>query len=160
MLPSGKIRDIRGETFGRLTVVSFSHIADNKGRNAYWNCICECGATTKTSSGPLRAGSSRSCGCLARELSRESIKRTHNKGAHLYFIRCGDFVKIGRADNPNLRLNQIKTANPYPVELLHVYLNAGGLEKHYHRLCASAHHTGEWFWYDGVCEVVEIGKVG
>lgn len=159
-LPSKKIKDIRGETFGRLTVESFSHIPNDKGKNAVWNCKCECGTSCKVSSSPLRAGNTKSCGCWQKELSRESIKKTHNKGKHLYLIQCGEYIKIGRANNVSLRLTQIKSMCPYGVELLEVFHNKGDIEHDLHQRFKSKHHTGEWFMLNtnDVCEIVNIGE--
>tara|TARA_Y100000815_G_scaffold198571_2_gene182079 strand:+ start:861 stop:1361 length:501 start_codon:yes stop_codon:yes gene_type:complete len=154
-LPSKKIKNIVGETFGRLKVVSFSHIANNKGKNAYWNCECECGNTSKVSSRALRGGCTQSCGCLASELSRKRIKEIHNTGKHLYFIKCGDYIKIGRANNPTVRLSQIRAANPYETELLFILEDEGDTEKDWHKLFAEKHHTGEWFKLTK-CDITDI----
>jgi len=59
--------DLTGEKFGRLTVVSFDSI--NKNGTPVWNCLCECGNKSKVTRSHLRSGSTKSCGCLARELS-------------------------------------------------------------------------------------------
>ncbi len=144
-LPSGKIKDARGEIFGRLTVLEYSHTSSDRGKNAYWVCLCKCGNETTVHSGALRTGSTQSCGCLASELNRVRIKKTHNKGRHLYFIRSGPFTKIGRADRPDLRLGQIRASNPFGAELLGVLPDGGYREKAYHRLYRKYHHTGEWF---------------
>lgn len=157
-LPSKKIRDIRGERFGRLLVESFSHIAENKGKNAYWVCMCDCGTRKTISSGSLRSGCTTSCGCFVSETSRELIKKTHILGEHLYLIRCGDFVKIGRADNPVLRLSQIQTANPYEVSLIRTFPNKGYKEKELHVLFKDKLHKGEWFSLTDE-EVVSVGRV-
>lgn len=159
-IPSGKVRDIVGERFGRLTVVSFSHIADNNGKNAYWNCLCDCGESSTVSSGSLRVGSTKSCGCLARELSRAAIKKIHNTGKHLYFIRSGEYVKIGRTDNINKRLSQLNAMNPHGVDLIHFLEDEGYREKEMHEKFKKQHWRGEWFTIsDRACEVVAIGKV-
>jgi len=55
--------DIKGNVFGKLTVVGFSHINESK-RVAIWDCICECGKSHKASGVNLRNGQVRSCGCL------------------------------------------------------------------------------------------------
>lgn len=156
-LPSKKIKDIRGERFGRLVVRSFSHIAQDKGKNAYWDCECNCGKNHRVSSSSLRSGSCVSCGCFASEISRQSIKKLHQSGKDLYLIQCGEYIKIGRADNVKLRLSQLKAANPYPVKLLKVVKGAGHLEHELHEKYKKYHHTGEWFALP-VCEVVNIGN--
>lgn len=67
-MPRGlNIVELAGMTFGRWTVIGYSH---NTGRCTYWTCRCECGTVKQISSPSLRAGQSRSCGCLQRELTR------------------------------------------------------------------------------------------
>jgi len=150
-LPSRKIRDIRNERFGRLVVVGFSHLSVDAGMNAFWDCVCDCGETICVSSSSLRkgkngkSGGTSSCGCLARESSRRMIKRLHTTGKHLYLIRSGPWIKIGRSDDPIHRARQVKVNNPYPSELVKVVENQGHREKYYHSLFADRHHSGEWF---------------
>jgi hypothetical protein len=153
-LPSKKIKDIRGERFGRLVVEDFSHISLDKGRNAHWDCRCDCGINTVVSSSSLRTGVTKSCGCIAREESRKRIKKLHNIGDHLYFIRTGPYVKIGRANRVDLRLGQIRAMNPYGAEIIAVYEYQGYREKEVHNRYQEKLHTGEWFKLsDSECEI-------
>ncbi len=158
-LPSGKIRDIRGERFGRLIVESFSHIAPDKGKNAYWKCLCDCGKTHTVSSSALRGKSTVSCGCYGAEVARKCIKATHNKGLHLYFIRSGEYIKIGRADKPWLRLSQIRASNPFGAEIIHILENQGHREKELHEKFKHCLWTGEWFTNISDEEIVSIGDI-
>lgn len=157
-LPSGKIRDVRGERFGRLLVTSFSHVSSDNGKNAFWNCTCDCGNEKAISSSSLRAGSAISCGCYASEVSRANIKKTHLKGDHLYFIRSGPYIKIGRTNNINSRLKQLKAMNPFEVHLVHLVEKGGHLEHELHEKFKEFHHSGEWFLLDDE-EIVSIGHV-
>lgn len=50
--------DIVGQKFGKLTVVKFA--GDGK-----WECKCECGNTTFTTTNHLRNGHTKSCGCIS-----------------------------------------------------------------------------------------------
>lgn len=59
-------RDITGKKFGRLVVVRATDRRVN--RSIVWECLCECGALTEATSGRLRTGDKRSCGCLATEV--------------------------------------------------------------------------------------------
>lgn len=61
-------KDLTGNTFSRLTVISLAY--KNKHKRAYWNCLCACGGTTITCTNVLTSGKSKSCGCLKLELSR------------------------------------------------------------------------------------------
>ena len=144
MTLSKKIKNRIGLKYGRLTVVEFSHIAKTQGRNAYWKCVCDCGNETIVGSQHLGKGTN-SCGCSARELSRTRVKQLHDKGKHLYFITCGEFTKIGRADDVELRLKQLQSACPHEMEINYVMENQGHLEKFYHNLYKDKLHRGEWY---------------
>lgn len=61
--------DLTGQTFTRLTVVSYAH--RSYGRSHEWNCICTCGARLAVKGGNLRNGNTKSCGCLHREFMDE-----------------------------------------------------------------------------------------
>jgi hypothetical protein len=65
-------KDITGQKFARLTVVSFSHTT----REAHWHCVCECGGSTVVRGSRLRSGETVSCGCYARDVS-SAVHRTH-----------------------------------------------------------------------------------
>lgn len=65
-----KLKDPTGQTFGRLQVISLKEI---KSRRAYWLCKCECGNTTSVITHSLKNGSSRSCGCLKREITNTPV---------------------------------------------------------------------------------------
>jgi len=61
--------DLVGKKFGRLTVISFAH----GGNNAVWNCLCDCGKCAKVPSHLLKTSTTKSCGCLRRELGGKNI---------------------------------------------------------------------------------------
>ena len=46
-----KPKDLTGLTFGKLTVIDYSH--KNKDGRHFWNCVCDCGAKKKISGGYL-----------------------------------------------------------------------------------------------------------
>lgn len=70
-MTSGVFIDLVGKVFGRLVVVSRSdsHITPNGTLKPYWECKCSCGAAVRVRAETLRNGDTRSCGCLAKELS-------------------------------------------------------------------------------------------
>ncbi len=76
---SPRINDITGQRFGRLTVLSFSHM--NKGRRAVWNCECECGTKCQVEGTKLATGRTKSCGCLRPDAAREN-NSTHGYSTH------------------------------------------------------------------------------
>lgn len=53
--------DLRGQTFGRLTVIGLGEISHD--RTVAWVCRCECGNLRTVRAGNLRSGNSQSCGC-------------------------------------------------------------------------------------------------
>ena len=72
----GKLIDLTGKKFGRLTVIKRDYSRNNKRvRNAYWLCKCECGNEKIIRDDSLRKGLTKSCGCWAREWAREWVKK-------------------------------------------------------------------------------------
>ena len=63
-----------GRRFGRLTPVH--EAARSKRGERRWTCLCECGATAVVFQSVLRNGSTNSCGCLRKEVTR-ARKTTH-----------------------------------------------------------------------------------
>lgn len=59
---------LTGRRFGRLAVGA--RAANDRQGKPMWHCLCDCGSQTIVRSIALRNGSSQSCGCLARELTR------------------------------------------------------------------------------------------
>lgn len=55
--------DLRGQTFGKLTVVDSPQVG-------LWNCQCACGGCATVRTAALRSGHTRSCGCLRAETIR------------------------------------------------------------------------------------------
>lgn len=66
----GKLIDLTGQRFGRLTVLSRNGVAKDGG--IIWTCKCGCGQIVSVKSGNLRSGHSNSCGCLMRERISET----------------------------------------------------------------------------------------
>lgn len=64
----GTKENLIDQKFGKLTVISFSHI-DKKLRYQFWNCVCDCGNKTIKSTTVLRRNNhpTHSCGCLRNE---------------------------------------------------------------------------------------------
>lgn len=64
----GKTIDLKGQKFGRLTVIG--RAGSTLGRHALWLCKCSCGNSKIIRGSCLRNGSTKSCGCLRREINR------------------------------------------------------------------------------------------
>lgn len=67
-----------GQTFDRWTVVSFAFA---KGPHGYYNCKCSCGTERAVQGWSLVSRTTRSCGCLRREINRE-IHLKHGSCGH------------------------------------------------------------------------------
>lgn len=71
MRNENKVKNRIGNKYGRLTVLS--RAASIKGV-AYWECVCSCGGVVVVSGCRLQKGATRSCGCLATESHKKTIK--------------------------------------------------------------------------------------
>lgn len=78
----------KGDVFGRWTLVSYSH--KNKWGAFYWTCRCECGLLKTKAMTDLRAGRSRSCGCV------RDPDKTGWKIGRLSIIKRGQLDKRGQ----------------------------------------------------------------
>jgi hypothetical protein len=66
-----RARDLSGQRFGCLVALE---LVSSSGK-ARWRCLCDCGVERIVFSTNLVTGQTRSCGCLAVELSRERALR-------------------------------------------------------------------------------------
>ena len=55
------MKDLKGQKFGKLTVIEFSEI---RSKYAYWRCVCDCGREKIARGANLISGQTQSCGCL------------------------------------------------------------------------------------------------
>lgn len=75
--------DLTGQEYGRLiprerVPSPDRHMAQSSRDGAWWLCDCTCGGTKIVSSGNLRSGGVRSCGCLR----RDNIRKVGKLNAH------------------------------------------------------------------------------
>jgi len=64
--------DLEGRRFGRWTV---NEPAFRRNGELYWNATCDCGSECFVRGSALKSGRSRSCGCLAAELTAARHER-------------------------------------------------------------------------------------
>lgn len=57
-----------GNKYGRLTVIKYIGIVNNKDRN--WQCICDCGKYKNVITSSLTKSKTSSCGCLSDEVRK------------------------------------------------------------------------------------------
>ena len=78
-MPSHNFKDLTGQVFTRLVVI------EQVGRDKWcgdvlWKCRCSCNGKEKiVRTGNLRSGNTKSCGCLSKELARQSCRELGKK---------------------------------------------------------------------------------
>lgn len=78
--------DLQNKRFGKLVALYTDGSKNNAGRYI-WTCLCDCGNITKTTSSNLMNGQTRSCGCYAIEMTRQS-NTTHGLSNTKEYFRC------------------------------------------------------------------------
>jgi hypothetical protein len=73
---SNKSIQYAGEKFGRLTVIEF--VKKDAHGSTYWLCSCACGKEVVTRLKSITRGTTKSCGCLARELVAKRTSLPNN----------------------------------------------------------------------------------
>lgn len=101
MKDMGKVKDLTGKKFGRLTVIG---LAETSTRKTYWICQCDCGNLKRVRSDSLQAGLIRSCGCLKKEqdetnLNKSEAKKKFNQAGFKVGTRYREELTIDRIDN-------------------------------------------------------------
>ena len=93
--PLVKMRtNLRGAAFGHLIVVEPDPVA----QPARWVCRCVCGKLTTATTGYLKTGRKKSCGCMKQEMINQVARRTHGmSGTPEHRIWKG---MIKRCENP------------------------------------------------------------
>lgn len=76
----------------------------------------------------------------------------------VYFLRCGDFVKIGYSTDPQRRLRYLQTATPFSFEILGAHVGTRQHEQQLHKIFAPLRHRHEWFRIDQC--ILEIAATG
>lgn len=80
-----RFEDLTGYRFGRLLVLER---APNT-KVVKWNCQCNCGNKITVTTCNLKSGSTKSCGCLRRDVARQNAKEHTTHGftrTRLYYI--------------------------------------------------------------------------
>jgi hypothetical protein len=83
-------------------------------------------------------------------------------GKYVYFLRCGDAVKIGYTTNPSGRLESLKTGLPTPIDAFVLVAGTEADERALHREFHQQRVHGEWFRANGallnvICQVAAHG---
>lgn len=63
----------------------------------------------------------------------------------IYAIKCGKWVKFGKANSVDQRLRDLQIGNPYKLKMLMSADWPDEFEGHIHRFLEAHLHRGEWF---------------
>lgn len=86
-------------------------------------------------------------------LEAAELRRRESQGFRccVYFLKAGDFVKIGIASSLRARVKALQTACPHPLETIGVIpvdlSSAYDVERELHEKFAGHRTHGEWFRY-------------
>lgn len=64
----------------------------------------------------------------------------------IYFIRAGEFVKIGKSGAWKVRIRSMQTGSPYTIVPLLILRAPAKLERDLHIEFIGSHFRGEWFY--------------
>jgi len=72
--PKQSVKNVIGNRYGRFTVISFAGKKISKTTiSLYYNCKCDCGNEVIVSSGHLKGGKTKSCGCISIEHPNRTV---------------------------------------------------------------------------------------
>lgn len=82
------VKDLTGKRFGRLTVLyrSQDNIAPSGYKTVMWQCKCDCGKDVIVRGKCLSDGTTKSCGCFAKELMSQRMSKHSGFGTRLYAV--------------------------------------------------------------------------
>ncbi len=97
--------NISGQRYGRLLVLN---LAERRKKMGYWLCRCDCGTEKIVAYSSLYNGSTKSCGCLLREVSAAKLRQTNTIHGHTTGkVPSREYVSwqamIARCENPKAK---------------------------------------------------------
>ncbi|HXJ59411.1 MAG TPA: Cro/CI family transcriptional regulator [Verrucomicrobiae bacterium] len=75
---------------------------------------------------------------------------------HIYFLRHGDFVKIGFSTNYLERCAAISVCTPEETTIIAAHAGTYADEARFHRLLKAHHHRAEWFHWTPEVEALAV----
>lgn len=91
------IKDLTGQKFGKLTVISLTD--QHKNNHIVWHCKCDCGNEIDVIGASLISGNTKSCGCVKKETSnfvQLKANLTGQKFGYLTVLRQTDQRQYGK----------------------------------------------------------------
>lgn len=95
-----RCQDLTGKRFGRLIVIERSPSVKGHTR---WRCVCDCGNTTIVFASPLKSGSTKSCGCLHKEVVADKHRTHGDSCSRLYWVWWGINQRCKYKNNKSYR---------------------------------------------------------
>lgn len=120
--------DITDKRFGKLLVIKQSD-QRNSSNDILWECICDCGNKKSITSGSLRHGSSKSCGCMQgrpthgdsgtriRAIWNNMMRRCYNESDRQYHRYGGRGIKVCIEWKDYFKFKEWAYANGYRNDL-------------------------------------------
>jgi hypothetical protein len=136
--------DMTGKKYGEWTVLKL-HSKGKNGNHAKWLCRCSCGREYIRYGQSLRWGKSKVCSRCNSNRGRYA----QTKNSTVYFIRCGDYVKIGASKDVKKRMRGIEYNIPGDVKLELIDTDEAGTEELWHKIFEHRKHKGEWYYFGG-----------
>lgn len=98
----GACRDLTGQRFGRLTVISRAedYVRPSSHRSVRWLCRCDCGTEKVVRGTHLKSGAIVSCGCYGKATRLDAVTKHGHKCHRLYGVWCN---MKNRCYNPKVR---------------------------------------------------------
>lgn len=98
----GQISDLRGRSFGRLTI-SLRAVPEIRNGRAWWPCTCECGEQPTVRASRLVQGRQISCGCyradpVVRQVARLQVPARERK--EISRLGAAASVAAGKSGRP------------------------------------------------------------
>lgn len=79
------------------------------------------------------------------EEPKKAAKKTEYTSGYVYFLKCNDLIKIGKANDVKKRISSIQTSSPGKLELLGSVKGGIRTERQLHKLFTARRQNGEWF---------------
>ena len=77
----------------------------------------------------------------------------------IYFIKQGQYVKIGYTENLSRRVKELQTASPQPLKVLLTIPGSRETEKALHSFFSSKRVNGEWLHYGSLNKVDTLANI-
>ncbi len=88
--------DLTGRKFGRLKAIRPTEKRDKHNNSVIWLCECCCGNMVEVAESRLIKEEVRSCGCLAKEIQQQSIKKAQKRRAEAFLVEGTDLLMLKR----------------------------------------------------------------